>query len=156
MKPRFRDKIFFALIVIGLVLVAYSRMSGDDTKEDGSKLRVQIGAAEAVLENPQTLQERTRGLGQIDSIGENEGMVFIFDDPARHVFVMNEMKFSLDFIFVFEDKVVDMAQNVPADFDGKIIGEADYDKVIELNAGWTEKNGVGLGDQVQIMKSETD
>lgn len=157
MKPRLRDKIFVVLIVIGLAIVAYGKITGTDENGYPSgypTVEAEIKEAKVLLEVPQTQQEKNKGLGQRESMADNEGMLFVFDSLGRQAFVMTGMQFPLDFLFVQGDQIIDIAQNVPADFGGTIIGGADYDKVVEVNAGWTERNGVKLGDEVKIVNSK--
>ena len=48
----------------------------------------------------------TRGLSVKDSLDENEAMLFVFDEEAEHTFVMKNMKFPIDIIWIDADKTV--------------------------------------------------
>ena len=63
----------------------------------GRKLRV--GSGEVRVEIVETEAERQRGLSGRKEMGEDEGMLFVFDYPARHEFWMKEMLFDLDFVW---------------------------------------------------------
>jgi len=51
-----------------------------------------------------TEEERARGLMFRDRLGENEGMLFIFEEPDFYSFWMKNMKFPIDIIWLSEEK----------------------------------------------------
>lgn len=60
-----------------------------------------------------TVQTRKQGLSGRSSLGA-DGMLFVFAQPAQHQFWMKDMKFPLDFVWINQGQVVDLAQNIPA------------------------------------------
>jgi len=95
--------------------------------------------------------EIIRGLSNREKISESEGMLFIFPDSRIRDFWMREMKFNLDIIWIENDQIVKIDENLPTE--GKY-PEKSYssitpvDRVLELNAGWTEKNNLQVGDKI--------
>jgi uncharacterized membrane protein (UPF0127 family) len=160
MKLRIRDKIFLVVAVVGIFFVIYGKInrSGDEVKQQDLSeypvVVVEIGGKKLELEVVETAEEKFKGLGGRDSLGENRGMLFLFSSLSRYPFVMRGMKIPLDFLFIRENEIVDIAQSVQADFSGRIVGGVDYDKVIEVNAGWTLSNGVGLGDFISQIDAD--
>jgi uncharacterized membrane protein (UPF0127 family) len=53
-----------------------------------------------------TDEQRTKGLSVKDRLGENEAMLFVFDNEAEHTFWMKNMKFPIDIIWLDSDKTV--------------------------------------------------
>src|SRR5918992_2824456 len=53
-----------------------------------------------------TDEQRTKGLSVKDRLGENEAMLFVFDNEAEHSFWMKNMKFPIDIIWLDSDKTI--------------------------------------------------
>ena len=107
--------------------------------------------------------ERATGLSGREIMAENEGMMFVFPQPGVPNFVMREMKFSLDFVWVNGDKIVDLYENAPPEASGTPADQMKYyspsspvDKVIEVNAGYIRKFGLKVGDRIGVQPLPTD
>lgn len=97
-----------------------------------------------------------KGLSGSISLPENKGMLFIFNKAERYRFWMPDMNYSLDIIWIGSDmKIVDISKNVPPLLDKtKPVYyrpglAAQY--VLEVNAGWTDRNQVRVGNQVSFL-----
>lgn len=98
-----------------------------------------------------TPEKRTLGLSYRESLASDSGMLFVM--PGRRVssFWMKEMRFPLDIIWIDGDKIVNLSQDLPP---GGPQPKNSYsslypvDQVLEVNAGFAEKNGIKVGDQV--------
>lgn len=103
-----------------------------------------------------TQEQSEKGLSGKRSMGENEGMLFVFDTPGYYGFWMKEMKFPLDILFIHDNKIVTIYKNVPAPStpDTKSLPVykpmAPSDKVLEINAGQADKYSIKTGDTVEI------
>jgi len=79
-------------------------------------------------------------------------MLFIFPQLGTYQFWMKGMNFNLDFVFIKDDKVVDLVQNVPYPQLGKspqtIVAKKPFDKVLEVNAGTIKKLNIKTNDQI--------
>jgi len=81
----------------------------------------------------------------------SEGMIFVFDKPDFYYFWMKDMKFPLDFIFIKNNEVVDLLENIaPETYPKSFTSKVKADKVIELNAGEIKKSGIKIGDKLDI------
>ncbi len=96
-------------------------------------------------------QERFRGLSDRVDLGPAEGMLFLYDRSEYHAHVMRRMLFPLDFLFVDGDQVVDLVKGIPQNFPGLIKGRKQYDKVLELPAGWINKHKIQVGDKIKFL-----
>ena len=85
-----------------------------------------------------------------------EGMYFPMGLPSIYSFWMNDMHFPLDIIWIRAGKVVDISKNVPYPLPGNPPATAQpkepADAVLEVNADFTEKHGVKIGDAIQLDK----
>ena len=95
-------------------------------------------------------ESRSNGLREVDSIEDSEGMLFVHDHPDQHIYNMHNMKFDLDFIFIKENKIVDIAKSISYSYKGAIKGGTAYDKVIEVNADWVKKHNIKIADEVRL------
>jgi len=98
--------------------------------------------------------ERYTGLSDTDSLGPNEGMVFIYPRTAERTFVMREMAFPLDMLFVDGNGTITRIHHAPVESDGDLTpytGSAKW--VVEVNRGWADEHGVSVGDRVTVHLS---
>lgn len=93
--------------------------------------------------------KRFTGLSETDSLGRNEGMLFVHEKEDEHSYVMRDMSFPIDILFVDENGTI--VRIVHANVDGEnapYSAEAKY--VLEVNRGWANRTGVNEGDTVEI------
>ncbi len=100
--------------------------------------------------------ERTKGLMLRTSLGEKEGMVFVYDTPRNVTFWMKDTYLDLDIIFISEDLHVLKISEANSGA-GKKDNEVDRFSsggpclyVVEVNQGLSEEYGLGPGIQVEI------
>lgn len=97
---------------------------------------------------------RMRGLSWRQSMGEDEGMLFIFPIPAKYTFWMKGMKFPLDFIWISNGSVAGVTTNVPiptSTLDFSVYSPpSPVDQVLEVNVGTVERLGIRAGDAAQL------
>ena len=108
------------------------------------------------LEIAQTFQERQTGLMNRDYLNENQGMIFLFDHPQQVDFWMKNMKISLDMLFISNKKIVNMYKNVPPCTAEPCLiypSKHDIDSVLELKAGFCDKNNVKIGENIQLVNN---
>lgn len=99
---------------------------------------------------------QTKGLGGRDQMGRYDGMLFIFPSAAPYAFIMRDTRFPLDIIWFDQGRVVDIAPDVQPE---PGVPEADLRRyaprkpanaVLEVPAGWVAKNGLKIGDLLQV------
>jgi uncharacterized membrane protein (UPF0127 family) len=99
-----------------------------------------------------TLPLRQQGLSGRDSLQSNAAMLFIFDENAEHGIWMKDMNFSIDIIWLDENRrIVNIEKNVaPSTFPEVFRPSVDARYVLEIANGQAEKNNLRLGDQAQF------
>ncbi len=122
--------------------------------------QVVIDGATFTVEIASTTLEQTRGLSYRTSLGQNDGMLFIFPIGAVQTFWMKDMNFPLDMIWISGTTVVGFTENIPAPVSGTPLwslpvysSPPNTDKVLEVNAGTVAKYGIKTGDTVFIGPS---
>ncbi|WP_254766115.1 DUF192 domain-containing protein [Salinilacihabitans rarus] len=112
------------------------------------------GNATVTLEVAATLEEQREGLMFRESLPEDHGMVFVYDEADERSFWMKNTYVPLDMIFVAPNGTVlnvEHADPEPDASDGELEryhsdGDAQY--VIELEQGFANETGVGPGTEV--------
>ena len=105
-----------------------------------------------------TEEERRKGLGGKSGLEENEGMLFVFEEKdISRAFWMKDMEFSIDIIWIDDGKIVQITRDVPPANPGTSDAELKFytsnqtiDYVLEVNAGFAEKNQINVGDLVDL------
>ena len=112
----------------------------------------ELGRVEAAIADDQSL--RYTGLSETDRLPEDRGMLFVYEAERSLTYVMRNMSFDLDIIFVYGNGTVESIHERPAPEageDGNSIrasGEGQY--VLEVNRGWSEERGVEAGDRLEF------
>lgn len=118
---------------------------------------LKIKEREILVEIAQTISKREKGLSGRDFLPENQGMLFIFEKPDYHRFWMKGMRFALDFIWIREKRIIDITEKVkPEDYQPPktLTAKEPVDMVLEVNAGFVEKNGIKIGDEIFLESKE--
>lgn len=107
------------------------------------------------LEIAQTPEELMLGLGNRPSLPKNKGMLFIMPQKAIHTFWMKNTLFPLDIIWIDQNKIVDITPQIAVEKDPSnpkyIYSPSSPVKyVLEVNAGFTQKNNIHINDQVKL------
>jgi uncharacterized membrane protein (UPF0127 family) len=112
------------------------------------------------IELADTQVKREQGLSGRDAIADDQGMLFLFDQPVRQDFWMKGMKFPIDIVWIADDKVADLTKDAKVQPD--VQTDQDYalyspntaiTKVLELKSGWIERFGVKIGDEISLKIS---
>lgn len=107
-----------------------------------------------VVEIADTDNLRTKGLSERNSLPQNQGMLFVFPVVEFYNFWMKGMRFPLDFVWIKDDTVVDLTENVPNPRDQTHDPAEFYNpkfavnKVLEINAGEIKKLNIKIGDKI--------
>ncbi len=154
------------ILLLGIILIAAScnqttttpTEKPDDTKtsysySDGT---VEIAGKILRIALADSESERVIGLSGRGSIGEGSGMLFVFEQANSQGFWMKDMKFPIDIIWIYNNQVVDITEEVPVPGD---VSEAQLpvytpktqiDKVLEVQSGWAQRHNVKIGDSIKI------
>lgn len=145
-------KIIYILIpglaILFFLTIKFSNIEGGDKKFVNVKIRNIIVKSE-VSDTP---DKRYRGLSGRESLKEGMGMLFIFNEYIKSSFVMRDMKFSIDMIWIRDNNVVDISENLPLPKNNAPLIEyspkSEVNRVIEVEAGFVNKNQIHIGDKV--------
>ncbi|MBI2065143.1 MAG: DUF192 domain-containing protein [Candidatus Yanofskybacteria bacterium] len=94
--------------------------------------------------------EQSQGLSGRESLANDSGMLFVFPQPIITGFWMKDMKFSLDLIWIDErGKIIEITKNIsPVTYPETFLPPSPIKYVLEVNAGWSDKNNIKIGDKI--------
>ena len=104
------------------------------------------------VEVARTNEERQRGLMFRRSLEPDAGMLFLFEEQQHLTFWMHNTYIPLDMIFIDSDlTVIGVKENTTpmSDATCDVPGVSQY--VLEVNAGFSRRSGVGAGTRVQFV-----
>lgn len=104
-----------------------------------------------------TFEKRYTGLSNTESLDDDEGMLFVHDSEGQHAYVMRDMNFSLDIVFIDANGTITAIHHarLPDDPDGQLTryeGRGKY--VLEVPHNYTIRHGIRVGDRVRTGISE--
>lgn len=113
-------------------------------------MKIEIGDKEYEVKVARTEEEKVKGLQGIDELADNEGMLFIFDQPQTVGFWMKDTNIPLDIIFIDEDfEVISIYKGMPNS--EEVVEEDDVKFVLEVN----QDSGIQEGDELDIEENST-
>jgi uncharacterized membrane protein (UPF0127 family) len=139
------------IVILGLILLLIF-INFPFNKNDAS---VTIKGKTFIVDVAKTDYQKQKGLSIYKEIPEDKGMIFIFSKQDYYNFWMKDMKFPIDIIYIKDNKIVDIFENVlpPNSPDEKleiIRPEEKADKVLEINANLSNKYNFKKGDLINI------
>lgn len=109
--------------------------------------------AQIDIEIADTDYETQTGLMYRDGMEDDQGMFFVFDEPAYHSFYMKNTKFSIDIIFIDADlRIASFKERAKPLDEGGLYSEVPVQYVLEVNAGLAEQWQLEIGDQVSFTQ----
>lgn len=116
---------------------------------NASPMTISIGGKSYDVRIADTEESRRIGLSKETELPEDEGMLFVFEEPSTSPFTMAETSIDLDIIFIDEEGEVIEVQSVKAHDEKPVECKEEYCYVLEVNYG----SGIEEGDQ---LESESD
>ena len=99
--------------------------------------------------------ERYEGLSNTAPLDDGEGMLFVHDEESRYAYVMREMNYPLDIVFVAANGTDTTVHHAELPAEGTSGGDLERYRgrgkyVIELAYGYTNETGIVAGDRVVV------
>ena len=114
------------------------------------RVKISVEDKEYTVEIAKTEEERAKGLQDRKSLGDSEGMLFVFDKPQTVGFWMDKTEIPLDIIFIDEDEeVISVYKGKP--FSKEIVEEDDVKYVLEVN----QNSGIKEGDEIEFPDEDS-
>lgn len=138
--------IFFGITTVFFTVVAYSPKGKTEVKHTIATIKnviVRVDIADTEL-------LREKGLSGRVSLPDGEGMWFVYQENGIYSFWMPDMHFSIDIIWFDENfRAVHIQENAtPESYPHVFTPDVLARYVLEVSAGFVQKNGVNLGDKI--------
>ena len=144
---------------IGILVLVIS--SGCVTQDPQQFTRVALGDATLLVEIADSSEERAAGLMHRASLPKGQGMLFIFEEEQEVSFWMKNTLIPLDIIYINSSghvtKILGSVPPCEADPCPTYPSEGNVKYVLEVNAGWAERNSISIGQffEMEYMSRET-
>ena len=106
------------------------------------------------LEIPVTPTEFKLGLMFRESLDEDCGMLFVFEESSEKSFHMNHTQIPLDIAFINASGIVESIKELQPLNPVPVYSDAEVLYALEVNRGWFTENNVNIGDQILNTLSE--
>ncbi len=139
---------FIGLILIVVASVCYVLWQRSVRHADTPSLR--LHSARIAVSLATTDEARTKGLGDVPALSDDEGMLFVFPAAGRHFFWMKDMLIPIDMLWLDATwKVVHIEHAVqPESYPTTFGNELPAQYVLEVAAGVAERSGIRVGDTI--------
>ena len=142
---RFRAGVIARLRGVLLLLFSASLLPGC-AEAEGYDLRIR--EASLTVEIADTPELRSRGLMFRESLGESEGMLFVFDEDARRSFWMKDTLIPLSIAYIRSDWVIlEIYDMEPLSLEA-IPSRNPVRYALEVNQGFFDEQGIEAGTRV--------
>ncbi len=136
------------------LIVALAGPTAPARAQDGPQPRLQTTALTAgmhVIQAELALTPTQQMIGMMHrrTMGTNEGMLFVYDEPHRLCFWMRNTLLPLTIAFIADDgRIVNMADMKPLDESSHCASEP-VRFALEMNQGWFAKRGLKPGTRLR-------
>jgi uncharacterized membrane protein (UPF0127 family) len=117
-----------------------------------SRYTLFIGTIPVLVTVADDPESRARGLGGVQSLGENEGKFFVFDEAKKHGIWMKDMVIPIDILWIDDNlSVVHIEKEVqPNTFPTVFAPPVEARFVLETNSFFVEAMKINIGDRVFV------
>ena len=105
------------------------------------------------IEIPNNIRDFNLGLMFRESLDQNSGMLFIFDEVAQQSFHMTETRIPLDIAFVTEEGIIESIKQLEPFDETPVASDGEVLCALEVNRGWFAENNVEVGDEIDIEEA---
>jgi len=140
-------------LLVGLALLAFGAwivIYGTNATESAT---AKINRSVIYIDVAQTPEEKQLGLSGRESLGNNEGLLFVYDKPGQHQFWMKDMNFPIDIIWIADDyRVIDITKDlIPDTYPETFTSSKPAQYVLEVNAGYSDELDIRIGDEFEFI-----
>ena len=131
------------------LLLAGAIASAQDAPQQLPVIRLSTGMHVLQVQLAQTPEQQQIGLMFRKTMGTNEGMLFVFDEPRQQCFWMKNTLLPLSVAFIADDgSVVNIDDMKPQTLDSHC-STRPVRFVLEMNVGWFDKRGIKAGSKFE-------
>jgi uncharacterized membrane protein (UPF0127 family) len=137
-----------ALITLFFFALALPALAQDTPQTNLPRIKLQAGMYQIDTQVAQTSEQRSIGLMFRAEMPQHEGMLFVFEQPAKQCFWMKNTLLPLTAAFVADDgTIVNLVDMQPQTTDSHC-SDKPVRFVLEMNQGWFAKKGIKAGSRL--------
>jgi len=142
----------FFIIIIFFLIGFFLISQPSKNLVPGNIKQVKIAGQSIEVELALTDIARMEGLSGRNELGNNAGMLFVFDKPGKYFFWMKDMNFPIDIIWLGEDQnVIYIKKDAqPENFLETYGPEENAKYVLEVVSGFSDRNNLKMGDTIEF------
>jgi uncharacterized membrane protein (UPF0127 family) len=125
-------------------------------KPKKKKMKEEFISLPLQLEVPQNDGEFRLGLMFRESLEQDRGMLFVFENTDQHSFHMKNTFIPLDIAFINEEGIIESIKELDPMNPIPVYPDGDVRYAIEVNRGWFAENGIEVGDIILEDTEETE
>ena len=137
-----------AALLVAL-LCAATAASAQDGPQKLPAITLNAGMHLIRAEVAQTPEQRSTGLMFRQAMGQNEGMLFAFEDAGQQCFWMKNTLLPLSVAFVADDGSIVNIESMKPQTEDSHCSTKPVRFVLEMNEGWFVKRGIKPGFKLQ-------
>ncbi|MGB7919942.1 MAG: DUF192 domain-containing protein [Desulfobacterales bacterium] len=143
-------KLFLIAILIGIIFTFPANPAWSCPFELPT-VQVSVKGHNLTIELATTPETRSCGLSLRDSLPKNQGMLFVYAEPEVLTFWMKNTRMPLSIAFIdIAGRIVSIQKMNPFPPTTVYASPVPALYALEVNQGWFEENGVGVGDAVEF------
>ena len=141
------SKMRIASLLAGLVLASVPLLSQAQGEPQSRLARIKLGAGMHLIDTQlaQTPEQRQIGLMWRKDLPQNEGMLFVFEQPSVQCFWMRNTLTALTAAFLEDDGTIVNLEDMKPQSDDSHCSTKPVRFVLEMNQGWFKKRGMQAG-----------
>ncbi len=136
--------------ILAFFLLLLSVATSFPQEREKAVIRLAIKGKTLKVEVAQTAPEKAQGLMFRDNLGQEQGMLFVYEREEILSFWMKNTRIPLSIAFIDQQgRIVDIQDMEPFSLRTRVSARpAQY--ALEVNQGWFKKNGIDVGDSVHL------
>jgi uncharacterized protein len=145
-------KTLLGLIPLVIAMSVWGRHQAVRSQPPLPTVTMMVGARPLQVEVARTTAQRERGLMFREALPEGQGMLFVYEHDQDLAFWMHNTRIPLSIAFLDADgRILNIADMQPEDDTiHRSSGVARY--ALEVNQGWFARQGITVGETVQIPR----
>ncbi len=148
--------VLVVILLLGFTLIQSGLVPMPWTEDRATVTIVGDGETKATVavEVADTREERYTGLSEHESLEDGEGMLFVHRTESERTYVMRDMDFDIDIVFIGSDGEITTVHHARAPEPGedgedlRYSGRAKW--VLEVPRGYVNETGIEVGDEIEI------
>ncbi|WP_018862715.1 MULTISPECIES: DUF192 domain-containing protein [unclassified Thioalkalivibrio] len=145
--PRIAPALVAGAALLGVLLLWGSPQAGPGLPVTELKVGERTLSVEIAADEP----ARRQGLMHREELADDQGMLFVWDHPARYAMWMRNTYIPLDVAFIDADYRITNIETMEPQTTTLHEAKRDVLYALEVNAGWFEENDVSAGDRIDDL-----